>query len=354
VRHDATGRIGALLAGLLFALLLAEIAVRVFDVSPKPIDPLPIPTFQLSDDPVIRYEYRRGYRKDQPGYGSGHYGFETNSEGFRDREWTVAKPPGTRRVIVLGDSITAGSKVSDVDDVYPRVLERLLDASDPNFDWEVMNMGVGGYHTLQEVETLRVRGLRYSPDYVLVGFAINDFNPNADGMVYQMLLFSNPDIDPEQIDRSLLGRILEKTRLGYVVYHRLSLLFGPDRSGASYADRFLNGRSTVEVGLELLSKLQREFGFESLIFVVPGLDRSFDEYRHQAVHDRLAQTLRSFPDLQSIDLLPDLAQREPHARLLATDGFHPNPRGHAMIAELLQREIRKRWMDESNPGNVEP
>lgn len=49
-------------------------------------------------------------------------------------------------------------------------------------------MGVGGYHTLQEIETLREVGMAFNPDIIMVGFVINDFDEDVDGGVYQNLM----------------------------------------------------------------------------------------------------------------------------------------------------------------------
>src|SRR5947209_20240288 len=48
-----------------------------------------------------------------------------NSDGFRDREFSPAKPAGTQRIVCVGDSYTYGWGV-DVRDSYPKQLERAL------------------------------------------------------------------------------------------------------------------------------------------------------------------------------------------------------------------------------------
>lgn len=68
----------------------------------------------------------------------------TDSEGLRDRERTRVKPPGTRRIAVLGDSFAFGYGVEG-DAAWPAVLERLLPPGD-----EVLDSGVGGHSTQDE------------------------------------------------------------------------------------------------------------------------------------------------------------------------------------------------------------
>jgi lysophospholipase L1-like esterase len=98
---------------------------------------------------------------------------KANSLGFRDREHAVAKPAGVYRILVLGDSIVQGLSVANREDLFTSVLERELDADAPG-RFEVLNFGVSGYNTQQEVETLRDKGLRYSPDLVVLAYCLND------------------------------------------------------------------------------------------------------------------------------------------------------------------------------------
>ena len=49
--------------------------------------------------------------------------WHTNSQGMRDRAYTVAKPPRTFRIALVGDSIGAGWGV-DVDRRFESILER--------------------------------------------------------------------------------------------------------------------------------------------------------------------------------------------------------------------------------------
>ncbi|HEX4914173.1 MAG TPA: GDSL-type esterase/lipase family protein [Vicinamibacterales bacterium] len=98
-----------------------------------------------------------------------------NSLGFRDhREYSLAKPPGTFRILVLGDSVTFGHGAL-YETTYPYLLEQQLRAWRPDVKWEVWNLGVPGYNTAQELAYLQLVEERYAPDLVVVGFFPNDF-----------------------------------------------------------------------------------------------------------------------------------------------------------------------------------
>ncbi|WP_370693644.1 SGNH/GDSL hydrolase family protein [Nitrospira tepida] len=91
-----------------------------------------------------------------------------NSAGFRDREHARQKQPGVRRVIVLGDSVTEGAGVES-EAMFSSRLQDLLGSQ-----YEVINLGMSGLNTPQEVHVLEVEGLGYDPDLVIVNFVLND------------------------------------------------------------------------------------------------------------------------------------------------------------------------------------
>ncbi len=90
-----------------------------------------------------------------------------NSLGLNDIERRVEKEPGSRRILVLGDSFMYGQGV-ERDESLPRRLDLLLP------DVEVINAGIPGYGLEQEYLYFKDRGHRFEPDLVLVGFFMND------------------------------------------------------------------------------------------------------------------------------------------------------------------------------------
>ncbi|HET6426595.1 MAG TPA: hypothetical protein VFG20_23085 [Planctomycetaceae bacterium] len=105
----------------------------------------------------------------------------TNSAGFRDREHAVQKPPGTLRIAVLGDSFAEALQI-EARDAFWAVLERELSKCD-KLDGravEVLNFGVSGFGTTQELQLLRHHVWRYDPDIVLLAFLPgNDVRNNS-------------------------------------------------------------------------------------------------------------------------------------------------------------------------------
>lgn len=100
-----------------------------------------------------------------------------NSVGAHDIDHAIAKPAGTQRVLVLGDSLVAALEVP-AEAIFFRLLEdRLAGVSETPI--EVIGFGVAGYGTAQEMLLYTSEGRAYQPDAVLVLFTPhNDFTDN--------------------------------------------------------------------------------------------------------------------------------------------------------------------------------
>lgn len=96
-----------------------------------------------------------------------------NSQGFRNQEFSTAKPPNTLRIVCLGDSWTFGHN-ADQDKTYPHRLAVLLKESFPQMNIEVLNLGMLSSTSHEGLALLQQRALSLSPDIVLVGYSMND------------------------------------------------------------------------------------------------------------------------------------------------------------------------------------
>lgn len=104
-----------------------------------------------------------------------------NSEGLRDREHEKLPRPDTVRICVLGDSYAEALAVS-IDKSFWSVMGRRLEENGVfgARKVEVINFGVSGYGTAQELITLRRRVWDYRPNIVLLAFTSgNDLRNNS-------------------------------------------------------------------------------------------------------------------------------------------------------------------------------
>jgi lysophospholipase L1-like esterase len=102
----------------------------------------------------------------------------TNSRGFVGPETPDPKPVGEFRIVVLGDSYTAGGQVPYEQD-YTAVLEQELQSAGYT-GVRVINAGVGGCGTYCQAGTLRENVGWMQPDLVVVSvFVGNNINENV-------------------------------------------------------------------------------------------------------------------------------------------------------------------------------
>ncbi len=169
-RKSLSKKLLLVLFGLLVGCFLSEIFLRVIGYSN--------PIFYVTD-------YYRGFAL-KPGV-EGQYQREggsyvrINSDGQRDREHSKTKPADTVRIAVLGDSFTEAMHVP-IEQTFWSLMERKLEECNafPGRHVEVMNFGVSGYGTAQELMTLRQKIWDYSPDIVMLAFTTyNDVSDNS-------------------------------------------------------------------------------------------------------------------------------------------------------------------------------
>ncbi len=327
-------------------MLMLEIFVRALDIPPKPLPPLPVPSYRLSENPVLCYENRPNYKPSDPAFNSGQEGFAINSEGFRDYEYKKEKPDGTYRIIAIGDSTTAGSGIRYMAHTYPKQLEKLFMMVSDSEEFEVLNMGVAGYHTLQEAELLRVKGLEYEPDFVILGLCLNDFDLYSDGGVKKALAEINEGRTVVRSRRELTNLILRNSRLFFVLYHRMMSLIR--ETGAAldsekeYRERYLKGRSPVEAGFRLFSELQEEHGFGGFVFILPELSRPFAEYGRYDDHKRIFDIAERVGGIEVIDLIEDFEEYNEDPSDIELNALHLNEKGNRLLARILYGKIYER------------
>ncbi|MBC8874591.1 MAG: SGNH/GDSL hydrolase family protein [Planctomycetes bacterium] len=167
---SATKKLALLLASLALGLIVAEVCLRILGVS------YPLP---YAPDEFCGTRLRPGFEGWWKKEGSAFV--RINRYGFRHGDRPPAKAPDTLRVAVLGDSYIEAFQVSD-DETFCAALERELSGCSAvgGRPVEVLNFGVSGYGTAQELLMLKHHVRAYAPDIVvLVFFAGNDVRNNS-------------------------------------------------------------------------------------------------------------------------------------------------------------------------------
>ena len=251
-----------------------------------------------------------------------------NSRGYRDKERTVAKPPGVRRVLSLGDSFAWGASV-EFEDAYPQRLERGL-ARRRHEAWEVVNLALPGMNTVDHAAQLAGEGLAYAPDVVLVGYVLNDSEDSQAAEARRAADWSQPPAAPGLLDRSALVRMI-RGRLWATAENRRRI------SGykSMYADD-APGWVAARAALKRMGALCRERGVPLVVAIFPLFGNSLgDDYPFTEIHTKVAEVAGE-AGARVVDLLP--AYRGLRSELLVVDGAddeHPNEIAHRIAAGVI-------------------
>lgn len=198
--------------GIVFGACIAEIALRVAGYS--------YPEFYALDQ-TRGYALQPGaqgwYRKEGRAY------VQINSAGLRDREHTLAKPANTFRIALVGDSYPEAFAVS-LEEAFWFVMRDKLQECDAAAGKriEVINFGVSGYGTAQELLTVKEKVWQYSPDLVMLAVTTNnDISDNVrelkrvEDIPYFVFQDNRLVLDNSfQTSRSFLSRQARVGRLG--------------------------------------------------------------------------------------------------------------------------------------------
>ena len=132
--------------------------------------------------------------------------FQTNPDGITPAVARRRRQPGTRRIMIFGNSTVLGRSVPR-DRTVTEQLERLLNRC--GVKTEVINAGVQGYSTGQVLLHIQRLAPLYRPDIVIYGFCLNDLGGialrRAYGLPKPMFVTKARDqleLLPPELDRS--------------------------------------------------------------------------------------------------------------------------------------------------------
>jgi hypothetical protein len=252
-----------------------------------------------------------------------------NANGYRDLERTIAKPPGMRRVVSLGDSFAWGASV-EFDDAYPQRLERGLNRrrGEP---WQVVNLALPGMNSVDHAAQLEQEGMAYGPDVVLLGFVLND---SEDATAAE----ARRAADWQQAPGPPTG-LLDRSALFRLVHLRLWATAENRRRITGYRSMYADGAPgwiAARRALKSMGALCRTRGVPFVVAIFPLFgNRLDDSYPFVEIHDKVAEAAGE-AGAKVVDLLP--AYRGLRWELLVVDGAadeHPNEIAHRIAANVL-------------------
>ena len=157
-------RLGVASLSALSALLMCELAARCM-LRTTPPSAMPDQTELAEYDPLLAW---RMIPSRTVVIRTSEYTVELNynAKGIRGPEYTYEKRPSEYRVLVVGDSFCAAVGVP-FESLFSEVLKAQLNRGETRY-CEVINSGVPGYSTDQELLYFETEGRRYRPDLTVL------------------------------------------------------------------------------------------------------------------------------------------------------------------------------------------
>lgn len=275
----------------------------------------------ISDNPILVWELEPGaIIKFKEGIE-----YNINSDGLRDYEQKNIEED-SYKMVILGDSITYGSGVN-LEDTYAKVLEKKLNKFGDR-KYETFNLGVPGYGTAQEYELLKVKGLNYDPNLIILGYTLNDpmeFNCKIN-------LLNIP------IGCRLKGLLLQSKFL-FFVRRSIRNLF-PEDDKRHVTSLGLDEKKWLRAAkpFEDLSRVSKEKNIPVLIVIFPLL-KDFNNYQWLNVHSKIKNIseTQGFYVLDMYDYYKDYKSED--LQINEKDIYHPNKQGHEIAADAIFKTL---------------
>jgi len=316
-----------LITSLFVGMGLAEVGLRLLGYAGAPESI--IANIRMVDDSVLNWRFiPNSVVRD------GRIIYRYNDAGFRDVNHPVAKSADITRVLVIGDSVTEGSGVRQ-DQIFTHYVQDFFGSR-----YEVINLGMSGLNTPQEVHLLEMEGLKYEPDVVVLNFVLNDcdfyselraaerFQNEKDARVG---LLGDMTIDPR------VKQWLKSSALIYFVKNRIEYIKGwvTGKEETNYYITLWQNpecRNRVVAGFDHLRSLQQKHSFRVHVVIWPLL-MDYERYEFSDIHSSIME-MAGQRGFQFLDLRPTYASK-PHRELQVTaeDNVHPNAEGHYLAAK---------------------
>jgi lysophospholipase L1-like esterase len=260
--------------------------------------------------------------------------FETNRWGFRGPDVPRRKPPGTFRIVVVGDSIAMGQGVA-YQDTYSARVGRALAQSRAHVRIETLDLGLAGLNVFGVLERLEKVGLPLQPDLVVYGFTLNDIRGPAyrqfpgDYQTQRAIRLALSSRSPSYLWRLLEPRFVSLRELvapplGSYVYTLNQNYF---HNPAAWRD--------LELALEHLAEGTRSLGICTHVLIHTKLYYLHLLHPFRRHYEAVAEAARE-RGLTATVTFPWFRGRDAPSLWVNAIDSHPNAEGHRLLAEALE------------------
>jgi len=328
-----------LIISIATALLLAETALRIIGRKPLYVNP-ERPTF-WKYDALLGWAHQSGQQGvfEKPQF---RIHVRINQKGLRDREHSYKRRDNMKRILVLGDSFAWGFGVEETN--------RLSELLEKSLGVEVINAGVSGYSTDQELLWFRSEGIKYDTDLIILVFCSNDERDNHLQRVYHV--YNKPRFTIEENNLTLKGVPVPKVSLHqrlahflrqhsaffYLFERKLYASLHVDKNKAqttkSSGSSINSSRKSLELTIALLNEMRYIAEINGAQFMLVASSNWESRETYGSFIDALrANGFWMIEDVESL-------QRgfDPTAMTIPDDG-HWNNAGHEFVANTIKEYI---------------
>lgn len=326
------------------ALLVSEMALRLMGSGPLYVSP--------ERDRFWKYDSLLGWSH-EPGQtgifetSEFRIGVRINEKGLRDRLHSYERQDDNKRILVLGDSFAWGYGVKDGE----RFSERLEDA----LGIEVINAGVSGYSTDQELLWYENEGIKYETDLVILVLAGNDVGDNERQLVNtiyykprfilqdgELVLIGTP-VPETSPQGKFIYSLSQRSALAYFLVQRyfdLRSLYAKtkDSSDRPNSPAAATDAKTepFELTIALLDEIRNIAESQDAKFMIVTTDSWWNYPSNETYNDLLTAMRKNGFLVLDVESLPGF---DPETMIIPKDGGHWNQSGNEFVATEVQALI---------------
>lgn len=282
-------------------------------------------------------------------YTVGDHKVTINGKGTRGEEVSYEKKDGIIRVLMLGDSITFGYGVAD-----EQTFSYLLDEKSEKI--EVINAGVQGYGTDQELIYLKNEGLKYQPDVIVLNFTLsNDIVDNSFSKSVYDKTYPKPYYILENDNLVLKDDHLKLHMVKKVVFllSQKSVLFNKLLSALKVNSKYFSQKLIVEdhdIGIDQplityrlikeISEIAAKQKVPFILAIFPGKDN------YNTDSSELQQLLKQemFNNITIINFYQSLEEKgygiDRYEEIAFDKTMHLTSKGHQIVADVFYDNLR--------------
>jgi lysophospholipase L1-like esterase len=294
--------------------------------------------FPGTDFRFAYYDHPERYYR-MAGFSPRYVEHRINPDGYRGGAVPQTKTAGSFRVVFLGDSFTFGEGVPEGYD-FPAKVEKILNQANSfaGKHCEVINGGVSGHNTSDEVLDLERRWLAYEPDMAIIVFYLND--AYDEGQFARLITGGAEGVSTSQSEPdepvSYLFSFTKNRWQRYLMSRQVADIYK-----SQFSDNpMIDGQDWAGARLALAhaKKMTSARGIKLGLVIFPELFELTDAYPFRKIHEEVVNTAVTL-GIPTLDLLETFRGRPPEKLWVHVTDHHPNEIAHGLAADTIVRFV---------------